>query len=154
FHHFFCQHHIVFEVCKCDLRFYHPEFSSMPRCIRILSPECRAEGIYSAKCHAVGLSGKLSADSQTRLPAEEILRVIHTAVLIPRYVIRIQRGHPEHLTRTFTVTCCYDRGVDIYEAPLLEKLVYGVRSCIPQSEDRRKSIGPRSQVGYGAQEFK
>ena len=95
----------------------------MARCVRIFRAECRAKRINAAESLGVSLAVQLSTDRKACLLPEEILCVIHCAVLILRYIFHIQRSHAEHLAGPFAVTSCDQRGVYIDKSSLLEKLV-------------------------------
>ena len=60
--HSLSQFHIIFKICKCDLRLDHPKLCRMSCCVRILCAECRSKCINIAECLCKSLSCKLSAD--------------------------------------------------------------------------------------------
>ncbi len=53
--------------------------------------------------------------------AEEVLAVVHRAVLGAGQVLQVQGGHPEHLAGALAVGGGDDGGVDIDKAPVLEE---------------------------------
>ena len=61
----------------------------MSRGVGVLRAERRSKGIDAAERLRVGLAVELSAHGQARLFPEEILRVIHTAVLVLRNIFHI-----------------------------------------------------------------
>ena len=72
-HHALCQFHIILKISKSDFRLDHPELSRMAGCVGILSTECWSECVNVAECHSKCLAIQLTADSQVRWFAEEIL---------------------------------------------------------------------------------
>ena len=146
FHHIFCQSHVILQVCEGDLRLDHPELRRVAGCVGILCAEGRSECIDIAEGHRIGLAVKLAADGQVDRLAEEVLAVVHAAILFMRNIGRIQGCNPEHLAGTFRVTGGDDGRMHIYKIPLLEEFVNCIRDQGTNAEYCLEGIGSRTQM--------
>ena len=125
FQHSLCHLHIVLKICKSHLRLDHPELSRMAGSIGILCPECWTKGIDIPEGLCKGLSVELTADSQVGWLLKEIFGEIHLSFFCLWNIFQIHCSHLEHFSRSLTVAACDQWRMDIYKAPLLEKLMYG-----------------------------
>ena len=123
----------------------------MSRRIGILRTERGSERIHISECHRKGFHVQLTAHREVRHLSEEILTVIHLAVLCTRNVIEIHRGHLEHLACALAVTSCNERCVYIDKISLLEKLMNGISDQRTHPENRLEGIRSRSQMSDRAQ---
>jgi len=145
--------HVPGQVAKGHLRLDHPEFRGVAGGIGLLGPEGGTEGIYVAEGHSKGLGVELAGHRQVGALPEEILAIVHRAVLCLGYAVHIQRGYPEHLARPLAVGGGDNGRMNIDKAPLLEEAVNGVGRHAAHPKGRGKQIGPGPQMGDGAQVF-
>ena len=121
------------------LRLDHPELGGVALGVGVLGTERRAEGIHVAEGHGEVLGVELAGDGQARLLAEEVLAVVHGAVLRLGDVVQVKRRHLEHLARALAVAARDDGGLDIDKAAALEELVDGVGRDGAHAERRRRT---------------
>mmetsp|Transcript_12658 Transcript_12658/g.29789 ORF Transcript_12658/g.29789 Transcript_12658/m.29789 type:complete len:327 (-) Transcript_12658:169-1149(-) len=147
--------HVVLQVGEGHLRLDHPELGEMAAGVGVLRAESRAESIDVAQRARHGLSRQLAGDGEEGRLAEEVLRVVDLLVGGQRHQLRLGRqgGDPEHLTSALTVARRDQRRLHVTEALALEELVRGLRERGAHARDGGDRVGPRAQVGDGAQEF-
>ena len=73
------------------------------------------------------------------------------ALFVFGHIFQIQGGHPEHLSRSLTVTSGDDGGVHVHKIPLLEELMDSVSRQGPHPEHGLEGVGPGPQMGDGPQ---
>ena len=95
--------HVALEVAEGHLRLDHPELGGVALGVGILRPEGGAEGVHVAEGHGEVLGVELAGDGQVGGLAEEVLAVVHLAVLGAGRVLHVQGGHPEHLAGALAV---------------------------------------------------
>ena len=117
----------------------------------LLGAEGGAEGVHLAEGHGHGFGFQLAGNGQVDRLLEEVLGVIHGAVLILGHVLEVEGGHAEHLACTLAVGRGQQRGVRVDETVLLEKLVDGVSCGAAHAECRVEGVGAGAQGGHGAQ---
>ena len=145
--------HVAREVAERHLRLDHPELGGVALCVGVLGTERRAEGIHVAEGHGEVLGVELTGDGQARLLAEEVLAVVHGAVLRLGDVVQVKRRHLEHLARALAVAARDDGCLDIDKAAALEELVHGVGRDGADAERRGEEVRPRAQMLDRAQEL-
>ena len=145
--------HVAGQITEGHLRLDHPELGGVALGIGVLSTEGGAEGVHIAEGHGKVLGVQLAGHGKAGLFAEEVLGVVHLAILGLGYVVEVEGGHLEHLAGALTVGAGDDGGLDIDEAPALEELVDGVGRHGADAERGGKQIGAGPQVLDGAQEF-
>ncbi len=118
--------------------------------VGILRPEGGPEGVHVAESHGEVLGVELAGDGHGGL-AEEVLAVVHLAVLGAGQVLHVQGRHPEHLAGALAVGGGDDGGVDIDEAAILEEAVDRVGRHAPHPEGGGEQVGAGPQVLDGAQ---
>ena len=154
FQHRLCQIHVVFKICKRNLRFDHPKLCRMTGCVWILRAECRAECINTSKRLRICLSVQLTAYRKARLFSEEIFCIIYCTILILRDLIHIKSRNTKHLARAFTVASCYKWCVHINKSLLLEELMNRIRCQRTHTEYSLKCIRSRTQMRNRSQILK
>mmetsp|Transcript_4892 Transcript_4892/g.14220 ORF Transcript_4892/g.14220 Transcript_4892/m.14220 type:complete len:203 (-) Transcript_4892:1176-1784(-) len=118
--------HVVEQICKCQLRLDHPEFSQVPGSVGVLSSEGRPKGVGIGQGATEGLHSKLAADSHEGRLSEEVLRVVdltsshRQAILL---CIGKQGCHLEHLTSPLAICCRDERRVHVQETSRPEELM-------------------------------
>ena len=137
--------HIACQIAESHFRLDHPELGGMALGVGVLGAEGGAEGVHIAKGHGEVLGIQLTGHGEAGLLAEEILGIVHLAILGLGDVVEVEGGHLEHLAGALTVGAGDDGGLDIDEAPALEELVDGVGRRGADAE------GSGEQVGAGAQ---
>ena len=80
------QRHVVREIEERHLRLDHPELGEVPRGVRVLGAEGRAEGVDLRHRQAEALDVELAGDGEEGLLAEKVLRRVHMPVLRHRRV--------------------------------------------------------------------
>ncbi len=151
--HILSQLHIVAEIGKRDLGLDHPEFRCVAGGIGVFRPEGGAEGVDIAEGHRKGLAVELTGDGQVCGLVEEVLGVIHRAVLVSGRVGKVERGDLEHLACALGVRAGDQRGVDVDKVALHEELMDGEGDQAAHAEHRLEGVGPGPQMGHGAQIF-
>ena len=146
--------HIIVKVSKSDLGLYHPELCRMTRGVGVFRAEGRAEGINVTECHSVCLALKLSRNRKVCALSEEVLRKINASVLVFGRISHIESSDSEHFARALTVRACDKRGMNIYEASVMEELVDSEGYLASYTENSRKQIRSRAQICDLTQEFK
>ena len=126
FEHGFRRIHILLQIAEGHFRLDHPELRRMARGVRILCTEGGPKGVDVAERLGIGLVIQLAGNRQVDALSEEILRVIHCAILRQGHVGQIQGGHLEHLAGALRVGGGDERRVHIHKAALLEEAVDGV----------------------------
>ena len=119
--------------------------------VGVLRPEGGAEGVHVAEGHGEVLGVELAGDGEVGALAEEVLAVVHGAVVVLGQVLQVQGGHPEHLAGALAVAGGDDGGVDVDEAPVLEEGVDGVGRHAAHPEGGGEQVGAGPQVLDGAQ---
>ncbi|CDA77466.1 unknown [Clostridium sp. CAG:242] len=153
FHHVLCQVHHVVEVCKCDFRLHHPEFSCMTGGVGFFCTEGWTEGVNIGECHCHTLCFQLSRNGQTGWFTKEVLAVINLAVLGAWWIFHIQSGNMEHFAGALTVTACNQWSMCVNKAALIEEFV-DCKCCYrTNTEYCAEGVGSRSQMSDGAQKF-
>ena len=109
--------------------------------VGILGTESRSESIYVLECKSISLYIQLSAYGQVYRLTEEVLGVIHFAVLGLRHIVHVQSRYLEHLTGTLTVTAGDQRGVHIDKASLHEEGMDRISDQGSDTEHCLESIG-------------
>ena len=145
--------HVPGQVAEGHLRLDHPELGGVALGVGVLRPEGGAKGIYIAEGHGEVFGVQLAGHGEAGFLAEEILAVIHLAVRSLGHIVQVQGGHLEHLACALAVGAGDDGGVNIYEAPALEKLMHGIGRRAADPERGGKQIGPGAQMLDGPQEF-
>ena len=145
-----CQICVVADVGKGKLGFDHPELSQMTARVAVLCPKGRPERVDAIHGESVGLGLELTAHSQKRRLAEEILRVVNPAIC-PRGRVQVESGDLKHLAGAFRIAGGDHRGVYIQEVAFLVEFVSGVCQCVSHPSDGSKGIRARPQVGNLAQ---
>ncbi len=125
----------------------------MARGVGVLGAERGAEGIDSAERQRSELALQLTRHSEVAGFAEEVLRVVHLAVLGARRVGYVERGDVEHRARALAVRTRDERSVEVVEAVVVEIFVNGVSHGVTDAEHRAEGVGARTQIGYVAQEL-
>ena len=151
--HCFRELHVILQIGKCDLGLNHPELGGMALRVGTLRAERGAKGVNLAESLGHALRFQLAGNGEGRALLEEVLAVIHRAVLVLRHVVQVKRGYMEHLTRALAVAAGDDGRVRIDKAVLLEKLVEGKRGGRTHAERRAERVGARTQMRNRAQEF-
>ena len=118
----------------------------MPCGVGILRTEGRPECIDITECLRIRLSVQLTAHGKACLLPEEILAVIHAALLRLRRFLHIQRGHPEHLPGAFTVASRDQRRMHIDKSSLLKELMKRVSRQRAHPEYCLKCVRPRPKM--------
>ena len=147
------QVHVVVQVVEGHLRLDHPELGQVPRRVRVLGAEGRAEGVDLAQAAGEDLGLELAADGQVGRPAERSPGRKSTLPSLRGSLAEVERGDPEHLAGAFAVAGGDDRRVDVEEALLLEEVVDRPADAVADAGDGAEGVGPRPQVGDGAQEL-
>ena len=145
------ERHVVVELEERGLRLDHPELGQVPRRVRILRAERRAERVDLAERGRVDLAFELARHGEKRRPLEKILRVVDIALLVPRRLGRIDRRHAKHRAGPFAIAGRDDRRVQVQKSFLLEEVVNRPANAIPHARHRAERIRPRPQVGPLAQ---
>ena len=153
FHHVFCKVHHIAQVCKGDLRLHHPEFCCVAGGIGLFCTEGWTEGVDVGECHCHALALQLTGNGQAGRFAEEVLAVIHLAVLGARRVVHIQCGDVEHLSCTLAVAAGDDWGVYINKATFVKEFVDCKCCNRTHAENCAEGVGARTQVCDGTQKF-
>ena len=125
--------HVVVEFEERHLRLDHPELGQVPRRVRVLGAERRAERVDLAERAGVDFAFELPADGEIRRLAEEVLRVVDLAVGVRGGLSGSSVRDAEHLAGPFAVAGGDDRRVDVEEAfaPGRSRGSSGRRSCAP-----------------------
>ena len=144
--HSLSQFHIIFKICKCNLRLDHPELCRMSCCVRVLCAECRSKCINITECLCISLSVKLTTYCKACLFSKEILCIIYSPILILWNIIHIQCCNTEHLSCTLTVTSCDQRSVYIYKSSVLEELVNRICCQRTNSEYSLECVCSRTEM--------
>ncbi len=133
----------------------HPELGQVPRGVRVLGAERRAERVDLAQRAGEDLAFELAADGEIGRAVEEVLGVVDVAPAGCRLgqLGRVERGDAEHLAGAFAVAGGDDRRVDVEEALLLEEVVDRAADAVAHPRDGAERVGPRPQVGDRAQEL-
>ena len=121
--------------------------------VGVLGSESGAEGVDIAEGHGEVFGVQLAGHGQAGFFAEEVLAVVHLAVLGLGYVVQVQGGHLEHLTGALAVAGGDDGGLGVDEAPLLEELVDSISRHAPHPEGGGEQVGPGAQMLNGPQEL-
>ena len=145
--------HVVVQVGKGHLGLDHPELGGVTLGVGLLSTEGGAKGVHVAEGHGEVLTVELARHGEVGPLAEEVLGVVHGAVLILGHVLQVQSGHLEHLTGALAVAGGDDGGVDVDKALVLEEAVDGVGRSGADPEGGGEQVGPGTQVLDGAQEL-
>ena len=143
--------HVGIQVSKCHFRLNHPELCGMAGIIALLCAEGRAKGVNLAQGHCHGLGFQLAGNRQVDRALEEVLAVIHLAVLGLGHIVQVQGSNLEHLACAFAVRTGKDGGVYIGKAVLVEELMQGISGLAAHTERSVKGVGAGAQVGQGAQ---
>mmetsp|Transcript_34352 Transcript_34352/g.96851 ORF Transcript_34352/g.96851 Transcript_34352/m.96851 type:complete len:338 (+) Transcript_34352:133-1146(+) len=77
----FSQGHVVEDVSEGQLGLDHPELCQVARGVGVLGPEGRPEGVHAGQGTRVVLALQLAAHREVCLGVEEVLRVVHLAIL-------------------------------------------------------------------------
>ena len=153
FEHALREIHVVFDIREGDFRLDHPEFRGVSRGVGVFGAEGRAEGVNVAEGLCVGFSVQLPGNREVGRLAEEILRVIHGAVLSAGRIADVQSRHLEHFAGALCVRARDDRGVDVDKTALLEELMDRVGDQRADAERRLECIRARAQMRNRAQEL-
>ena len=121
--------------------------------VGVLGAEGGAEGVHIAKGHGEVLGIQLAGHGKAGLLAEEILGIVHLAILGLGDILEVEGGHLEHLAGALTVGAGDDGGLGVDKAALLEELVDGVSRHAPHPEGGGEQVGPGPQVLDGAQKL-
>ena len=121
--------------------------------VGIFSAECRAESVYGTKCGGTQLAFQLARHGECCRLAEEVLRVVHLAVISAWGIIHVKRGHLEHRSGSLAVAGSDKRSVEIEKALFLEKLMYRERKSAAYAEHRPERVGARTQMRFLAEEL-
>ena len=121
--------------------------------VGVFGAEGGAEGVDVAKGHGEVLGVELAGDGQVGGLAEEVLGVVHSAVLGSGRIIDVQSGDLEHFTSTLAVAGGDDGSVDVDEAAILEEAVDGVGGYAAHPKGGGEQVGSGAQVLNGAQEL-
>ena len=121
--------------------------------VGVFGAEGGTEGVDVAEGHGEVLGVELARDGQVGGLAEEVLGVIHCAVLGSGRIIDVQGGDLEHFTSTLAVAGGDDGSVDVDEAAILEEAVDGVSGYAAHPEGGGEEVGSGAQVLDGAQEL-
>ena len=155
FHDLLGQIHVALQIAEGHLRLDHPELVGVPRGVRVLRAEGRAEGVNLRQRAGEGFGLELAADREVGRPREKILaRNRSSPSLVARRILRIERRDAKHFARAFAVARGDDRRVDVNEAALLEKLVNGKGEPAAHAKDRAEQIRARPQMRDLAQELR
>ncbi len=119
------QVHVVADFIESHFRLNHPEFRQVTRSIGIFGAECGAEGVYCAKGCCSELAFELAAYGKRSGLAEEVLAVVHLAVVGVWQVVQRQGCYLEHGSGTFAVAGGDERCVKIEKAFFVEELMNG-----------------------------
>ena len=144
--------HVVVEVGKGDFRLDVPELRGVPGGVGALRPEGGPKGVHLGEGLGHGLHLELAGAGQEHLLLEEVLAVVHGAVLCLGEVFQVHGGHLEHLG-ALAVGGGDNRGMDIHKAVLLEELVDAVGRGGADAEGGAEQVGARPQVGNGPQKL-
>ena len=125
----------------------------MARGVGVLGAERRAERVDVLERQREDLGFQLAGNGQVRGFAEEVLGVVHRAVLVLGHVLQIQGRDVEHLAGAFGVAGSDQRRVRVDVALILEELVDGVRADAADAEHGGEQVRSRAQVGLRAQEL-
>ena len=145
--------HIVGQVGKGQLRLDHPELGSVALGVGALRPEGGAEGVHIGEGHAEALHIQLTGNGEVGGLAEEVLRIVHPAVLGLGDIVQVKGGHLKHLSCALGIGGGDDRRVDIDKALILKEAVDGVGGHAAHPEHGGEQVGSGSQVGNGAQKL-
>jgi hypothetical protein len=143
--------HVALEVGEGHLRLDHPELRRVALGVGVLRPEGGAEGVDVAEGHGEVLRVELAGDREVGGLAEEVLGVVHGAVVLPGRVGDVQRGDLEHLTGALAVAGGDDGGVNVDKAAALEELMDGVGRHAPHPEGGGEQVRPGPEMLDGAQ---
>ena len=154
FQHGLCHDHVVLQIRESQLGLDHPELCRMTGGVGILCAEGRSKCIHVAECAGKRLHVQLAADGQIRLFSEEILAVVHFAVLGLRHVVQIQCRHLEHLARTLAVTACNQGCMHVNKISLLEKFMDRIRDDGTHAENSLECVRSRAEMTDGSQVLK
>ena len=138
--------HIVVKVGKCDLGLDHPELCCVARGVRILCSEGGAEGVYVTKRHSVGLALELTRNGEVCALAEEVLRIVDSAVLGSGGILGIESGYSEHLACALCIRSGDDGGMNVNEAPAVEEGMDRISNLASHSEYCREKVGSGAEV--------
>ena len=145
--------HVARQIAEGHLRLDHPELSGVALGVGVLGTEGGAEGIHIAEGHGEVLGVQLAGHGQAGLLAEEVLAVIHLAVLGLGHVLQIQGGHLEHLASALAVAAGDDGGLDVHKAVALEELVHRHGRHGADAEGGGEQVGAGPQMLDGTQEL-
>ena len=106
---------------------------------------------FSARKVGPKVAVQLSADSEIRLLAEEILAEVDIARFGLRDIGEIEAGDVEHLAGALSVAGSDERGVDIDKAALLEVLMDRVGDQGADTECCLEHVGAGAEMRDGAQ---
>ena len=143
--------HVAGQVAEGHLGLDHPELGGVPGGKALLSAEGGPEGVHLAEGHGHGLGFQLAGDGQVDRLAEEVLAVVHLAVVGLGDVGQVEGGDPEHLPRALAVRGGQQGGVGVDKAVLLEEAVDGVGRHAAHPEGGAEGVGAGPQGGHGAQ---
>ena len=147
------QFHVVLQVVKGGLGLNHPELRGVARRVGVLGAERGAEGVDAAQREGTQLAFELTRDGQVARLAEEVLRIVHLAILRAGRIGDVERRHLEHSTGTLAVRSGDDGGVEVVESVAVEVLVDGVGHGVADAQHGAEGVGARTQVGDVAQEL-
>ena len=145
------QIHVVRDVIESHLRFHHPEFCKVSRCVGVFGSEGRAERVDLSKSRSSELAFKLSAYRKAGLLAEKVFAVVRGAFFAFRHIIEVESGDLKHLSRSFAVRGGYKRCVEIDESFFVEILVYGVGHLAAKPEYGAESVCTGTHVSHRSQ---
>ena len=148
FHEFLCQIHILGYVAEGNFRLHHPEFAQVAGRVGILGTESRTESIDRTESGGAELTLKLTGNGKRSGLAEEILRIVDSAVLVLGKILKGQGSHLEHSACAFTVARSDEGSIEIEETFLLEKLMNRKSKSASYSQNGTESCRTGAQMCF------
>ena len=143
--------HVALQVAEGHLGLDHPELRRVPGREAVLRPEGGPEGVDVPKRQRERLAVELAGATEVHGLLEEVLAVVHRAVVGLRHVVEVQGRHLEHLAPALAVRVGQDGRVHVDEPPVLEELVDGRGHHGPDPKDRLEGVGPGPERLLGPQ---
>jgi hypothetical protein len=150
---FLSEIHVVLDLVERHLRLYHPELREMTRSIRILRAESRAERIYASQGRGAEFSLKLTRHREAGHLAEEILRIIHIALLGAGKIAERKSRHLELRACSLAVGSRDQRRMEVIKAFVVKELMDGKGQRMADAKHGAESIGARAQMRFLTKEF-